>query len=83
MSITTAASEKRSASSVVVSTPDAKAKRARMAIAPNAMADATTNAMPVADAARVRRVRGAAHSGAGFTADFGRNALQTSSLVSM
>ena len=32
---------------------------------------------------RDRRVRRAAHPGTGFTADFGRNALQTSSLVSM
>ena len=73
----------RSASSVVVSTPDANANRARMAIAPNATADATTNATPGADATRLRRARRDIHPAAGLTADFGRNALQTSSFVSM
>src|SRR5688572_21518407 len=50
----TAAMENRSARSVTMSAPSAYATRARMAIAPNASADATMKAMPTS---RVRRSR--------------------------
>ena len=55
-----AAIAKRNASSVGVSTPLAYAMRARIAIAPNAAADASTYAMPRDAAARDIASRGKA-----------------------